>query len=82
MGTLYGTWDEDTEKLTIHHANGYHTSVRAYPIQGQRVCSVMTEGENICLYLANRNNNSSGIVSRVIMYDKFGNYKGSRSLAR
>jgi hypothetical protein len=82
MGTLYGTWDEDRQELTIHHANGYHTSVRAYPIQGQRVCGVMTEGENTCLYLANKSNNNSHIVSRVVIYDKLGNYKGSRSLAR
>ena len=68
--------------MTIHHANGYHTSARAYPIQGQRVYSVMTESVNIYLYLANRSNNSSHIVSRVVIYDRFGNDKGPQSLAR
>ena len=91
MNTLYGMFDEDRRELTTYKDGQRLCTVRiddASPAQHDKVRSVMTESvngeERICLYLAfGRNSgpssNSFG-PSLVIAFDKFGNYKGSRSL--
>jgi hypothetical protein len=90
MGTLYGEFDEDSRELTTYKDGMRLSTVRIDDAGAMhdKVCSVMTESvhgeERICLYLSyGRSNgpssNSFG-PSRVIAFDKFGNYKGSRSL--
>ena len=91
MGILYGEFDEDRQELTTYKDGQRLRTVRiddASPAQHDKGCSVMTESingeERICLYLAygrssGPSSNSFG-PSRVIAFDKFGNYKGSRSL--
>ena len=90
MGILYGEFDEDRRELTTYKDGRRLCTVRIDDAGAQhdKVCNVMTESingeERICLYLAygrssGPSHNSFG-PSWVIAFDKFGNYKGSRSL--
>lgn len=85
MRTLYGMFDEDRRELTTYKDGQRLCTVRIdnAGAQHDKVCSVMTEmvngEERICLYLATGRNSNFG-PSRVIAFDKFGNYKGSRTV--
>jgi hypothetical protein len=81
---IYGEFDESSRVLTTYKDGMRLSTVRIdnAGAMHDKVCGVMTESvngqERICVYLAFGQSNFR--PSRVIAFDKFGNYKGSRSL--
>lgn len=82
---IYGEFDEDSRKLTTYKDGQRLSTVRiddVSPAFNDRVCSIMTESvngqERICVYLAPRC--SSFGPSRVLAFNMWGMYKGSRNI--
>jgi len=88
---IYGEFDESRRELTTYKDGRRLCTVRidnASPAQHDKVCAVMTESvngeERICVYLAfgrasGPSSNNFG-PSRVLAFDMWGMYKGSRSI--